>query len=100
MSTGILVRDLSSPSSGHTDCYSVVLGVPFNDTNWRLEIAEIGEAILGDKLLGFQASNEPDLYQRYLGLHYQLSAKLHRETGTVIARTAGGRRTSSTSSEV
>ncbi|KAI9058982.1 glycoside hydrolase family 79 protein [Trametes sanguinea] len=43
------------------------LGVPFNDTaNWRLEIAELGEAILGDHLLGFQAGNEPDLY----GKHY------------------------------
>ncbi|KAI1796295.1 glycoside hydrolase family 79 protein [Ganoderma leucocontextum] len=38
------------------------LGIPFNDTNWRFQIVEKGEAILGDKLLGFQASNEPDLY--------------------------------------
>ncbi|KAI0631504.1 hypothetical protein C8Q77DRAFT_1159286 [Trametes polyzona] len=39
------------------------LGVPFNDTNHlRLEIAERGEEILGDNLLGFQAGNEPDLY--------------------------------------
>ncbi|KAI0729703.1 glycoside hydrolase family 79 protein [Fomitopsis betulina] len=39
------------------------LGIPFNDTsNWRLEIAETGEAILGDRLLGFQVGNEPDLY--------------------------------------
>ncbi|KAI0325777.1 hypothetical protein GY45DRAFT_1329894, partial [Cubamyces sp. BRFM 1775] len=39
------------------------LGVPFNDTaNWRLEIAELAEAVLGDRLLGFQAGNEPDLY--------------------------------------
>ncbi|KAH9914072.1 glycoside hydrolase family 79 protein [Epithele typhae] len=39
------------------------LGIPFNDTvNWRFEIAEYGEAILGDHLLGFQVSNEPDLY--------------------------------------
>ncbi|TFK94473.1 glycoside hydrolase family 79 protein [Polyporus arcularius HHB13444] len=39
------------------------LGVPFNDsTNWRLQIAELGESILGDNLLGFQAGNEPDLY--------------------------------------
>ncbi|KAH9929433.1 glycoside hydrolase family 79 protein [Fomitopsis serialis] len=39
------------------------LGIPFNDTsNWRLDIAETGEAILGDRLLGFQVGNEPDLY--------------------------------------
>ena len=41
-----------------------ILGIPFNDTNWRFQIAELGEAVLGDNLLGFQASNEPDLYQR------------------------------------
>ncbi|KAI0772366.1 glycoside hydrolase family 79 protein [Trametes elegans] len=39
------------------------LGVPFNDTsNWRLQVAELSETILGDNLLGLQASNEPDLY--------------------------------------
>ncbi|KZP13253.1 glycoside hydrolase family 79 protein [Athelia psychrophila] len=39
------------------------LGVPMNDTsNLRLEIAEYGEAILGDNLLGLQVGNEPDLY--------------------------------------
>ncbi|KAI0087558.1 hypothetical protein BDY19DRAFT_994874 [Irpex rosettiformis] len=39
------------------------LGIPFNDTsNLRLGIAEAGEAILGDNLLGFQLGNEPDLY--------------------------------------
>ncbi|KAH9850912.1 hypothetical protein C2E23DRAFT_734171 [Lenzites betulinus] len=39
------------------------LGVPFNDTNnLRLQIAELGEEILGDNLIGFQAGNEPDLY--------------------------------------
>ncbi len=41
------------------------LGIPFNDTNWRFQIAEKGEAILGDRLLAFQASNEPDLYGRH-----------------------------------
>ncbi|KAF9449694.1 glycoside hydrolase family 79 protein [Macrolepiota fuliginosa MF-IS2] len=41
------------------------LGIPFNDTNWRLAIAEYGEAILGDKLIGMQAGNEPDLYDRH-----------------------------------
>lgn len=42
----------------------VCLGIPFNDTNWRLAIAEYGQSILGDKLVGMQAGNEPDLYQR------------------------------------
>ncbi|KAF5339473.1 hypothetical protein D9758_015323 [Tetrapyrgos nigripes] len=41
------------------------LGIPFNDTNWRLQIAERGEEILGDYLLGLQAGNEPDLYVRH-----------------------------------
>ncbi|KAI0774365.1 glycoside hydrolase family 79 protein [Fomes fomentarius] len=41
------------------------LGIPFNDTNWRFQIAELGESILGDRLLGLQASNEPDLYARH-----------------------------------
>ncbi|KAI6155825.1 glycoside hydrolase family 79 protein [Pisolithus tinctorius] len=41
------------------------LGIPFNDTtNLRLQIAEVGEAVLdsGGYLLGFQVGNEPDLY--------------------------------------
>ena len=38
-------------------------GVPFNDTtNWRLDVVERGQQILGDRILGFQAGNEPDLY--------------------------------------
>jgi hypothetical protein len=38
-----------------------------NDTrNLRLEIAQLGEAILGDNLIGFQVGNEPDLYGRYV----------------------------------
>ncbi|KIM56993.1 glycoside hydrolase family 79 protein [Scleroderma citrinum Foug A] len=42
------------------------LGIPFNDTqNFRLDIAEVGEAVLGDYLLGLQAGNEPDLYARH-----------------------------------
>ena len=40
------------------------LGVPLNDTtNLRLQIAEYGERILGDNLLGLQVGNEPDLYK-------------------------------------
>ena len=43
------------------------IGVPFNDTsNLRLGIAELGEAILGDNVLGYQVGNEPDLYARYV----------------------------------
>jgi hypothetical protein len=39
------------------------LGVPFNDTaNLRLQIAEVGYAVLGDNLIGLQVGNEPDLY--------------------------------------
>ncbi|KAG1744607.1 glycoside hydrolase family 79 protein [Suillus paluster] len=42
------------------------MGVPFNDTqHWRLQIAEVGEAMLGKYLIGLQAGNEPDLYSRH-----------------------------------
>lgn len=42
------------------------LGIPFNDSvNWRLTIAEKGQQILGDNLLGLQAGNEPDFYQSF-----------------------------------
>ena len=34
-------------------------------TNFQLGIAEEGQAILGDYLLGLQAGNEPDLYARH-----------------------------------
>jgi len=38
-------------------------GIPFNDTtNWRLDVIKKGQEILGNRLLGFQAGNEPDLY--------------------------------------
>ncbi|KAG6856827.1 hypothetical protein H0H87_000304 [Tephrocybe sp. NHM501043] len=37
-------------------------GIPFNDTNWRLQVAEKAQSILGDRLLGLQAGNEPDYY--------------------------------------
>ncbi|KAH8092184.1 hypothetical protein BXZ70DRAFT_951580 [Cristinia sonorae] len=43
------------------------LGIPMNDTtNLRLGIAEVAEAVLGDKLLGLQLGNEPDLYAGHL----------------------------------
>lgn len=36
--------------------HSSPTGIPFNDTqNFRLDIAEVGEAVLGDYLLGLQA---------------------------------------------
>jgi hypothetical protein len=47
------------------------LGVPFNDTaNLRLQIAEVGQAILGDNLIGLQVGNEPDLYSAYVLLSW------------------------------
>ncbi|KAL1739670.1 glycoside hydrolase family 79 protein [Schizophyllum fasciatum] len=66
-----------------------VLGVPFNDTNWRLEIAQHGTEILGDKLLALQIGNEPDLYVAYVaadphwhGAHHQgPSSHGHRNEG-------------------
>ena len=45
------------------------LGIPLNDThNLRLAIAEYGNQILGDNLLGLQVGNEPDLYSRCIVL--------------------------------
>ncbi|KAI0702821.1 glycoside hydrolase family 79 protein [Cerioporus squamosus] len=42
------------------------LGVPLNDSaNLALEIAQYGEQILGDNLIGLQVGNEPDLYARH-----------------------------------
>ncbi|KJA24887.1 glycoside hydrolase family 79 protein [Hypholoma sublateritium FD-334 SS-4] len=42
------------------------MGIPFNDSvNWRLEIAENAQAIIGDNLLGLQAANEPDFYEKF-----------------------------------
>ncbi|KAF8267751.1 hypothetical protein EI94DRAFT_1729509 [Lactarius quietus] len=42
------------------------LGIPFyNTTPFALEIVESGQAILGEYLLGFQAGNEPDLYEAH-----------------------------------
>jgi hypothetical protein len=42
-------------------------GIPFNDTtNLRMAIAEAGEQIIGDHLIGLQVGNEPDLYSAYV----------------------------------
>lgn len=39
------------------------IGIPLNDSsNLRMQIAQIGEAVLGSKLIGLQVGNEPDLY--------------------------------------
>ncbi|EAU81861.2 hypothetical protein CC1G_06072 [Coprinopsis cinerea okayama7 len=42
------------------------LGVPFMDaSNFQLAIAEVGQQVLGSRLIGLQAGNEPDLYKRH-----------------------------------
>ncbi|KAF9003830.1 hypothetical protein BDZ89DRAFT_967337 [Hymenopellis radicata] len=42
------------------------LGIPFFQTDpFDLSIAEQGQSILGDLLIGLQAGNEPDLYTRH-----------------------------------
>ncbi|KAG6917380.1 hypothetical protein DXG01_002759 [Tephrocybe rancida] len=46
----------------HEHSKSCKTGIPFNDTNWRLQIAEKSQSILGDRLLGLQGGNEPDYY--------------------------------------
>jgi len=38
------------------------LGIPMNDSNWRLQIAQYGQQIIGKNLIGLQAGNEPDYY--------------------------------------
>lgn len=48
-------------------CLTPSTGIPFNQTDiWRLQIAELGQQILGDRLIGLQAGNEPDLYVRFV----------------------------------
>ncbi|KAF5326359.1 hypothetical protein D9611_001067 [Ephemerocybe angulata] len=42
------------------------LGIPFNDTeHFRLAVAEVGQQVLGRRLIGLQVGNEPDLYSRH-----------------------------------
>ncbi|KAJ7749319.1 glycoside hydrolase family 79 protein [Mycena maculata] len=51
--------------SSHVDVRWYI-GVPFNDTSdFRLQIVEYSEAILGDNLIGVQVGNEPDLYSAH-----------------------------------
>ncbi|TFK68765.1 glycoside hydrolase family 79 protein [Pluteus cervinus] len=64
-------------------------GIPFNTTDWRLEIAEESQRILGDRLGGLQAGNEPDLYEA----HYHRTApytpqNYHDEVGSLISTIA------------
>ena len=61
---------LNSPLS---DNFFSTLGIPFNDSvDWRLTIAEKGQQILGDNLLGLQAGNEPDFYQTFVQFYFLL----------------------------
>ena len=47
-------------------------GVPFNDTEHiNIDIVTHGERILGDTVLGYQVSNEPDLYAKYVSLFFE-----------------------------
>ena len=56
---------------------SLISGVDMNDTSHvRLEIAEVGEAILGNNLLGLQVGNEPDLYGRHVYTIFMLFSKV------------------------
>lgn len=59
----------SSPTLTKSDHIMLdeLTGIPFNDTsNWRLQIAEKGQQILGDYLVGLQVGNTPDLYPSHL----------------------------------
>jgi hypothetical protein len=62
MSDGIWVRIIVSFT---WTMFSLFTGIPFNDTNFRLGVAEAGQKILGPNLLGLQLGNEPDLYGRH-----------------------------------
>jgi len=61
----IYTRDMFYMASNVSSLVNVrwFFGIPFNDSvNWRLQIAEESEKILGKNLLGLQAGNEPDFY--------------------------------------
>ena len=60
-------------NSSLSDVFFSTLGIPFNDSvNWRLTIAEKGQQILGNNLLGLQAGNEPDFYPTFVQLFFFL----------------------------
>jgi hypothetical protein len=52
------------------DAFFSTLGIPVqkNDSrsNWRITISKKSQQILGDNLLGLQASNEPDFYAMFV----------------------------------
>jgi len=55
----------------------LVKGIPFNDSvTWRLDIAESAQNILGDNLLGLQAGNEPDFYEKYVPFSIDVNQRL------------------------
>lgn len=65
------------------------LGFPLNDTsNLRPVIAEYGERILGNNLLGLQVGNEPDLYDRYVSKTSEDSGSPELMAGMAFARRA------------
>lgn len=37
-----------------------------------MQIAEVGQAVLGDKLIGLQVGNEPDLYAAFVQLQISI----------------------------
>ncbi|KAF7360487.1 hypothetical protein MVEN_00779400 [Mycena venus] len=64
--------------------------VPFNDTSdFRFQIVEFGEAILGDNLLGVQVGNEPDLYSAHQHRNSSYSPQNYaNEFGELVAALA------------
>lgn len=61
----------------------VSIGVPMKDIDdLRLEIVQYGQQFLGDNLLGIQVGNEPDLYERFVGLSYDSFVFLPRSNQT------------------
>ena len=63
-----------------------------NDTaNPRLQIAEVGESVLGDNLLGLQVGNEPDLYGRYVSMVAIVFSQVISNNRHIIRHGLGGR---------
>jgi hypothetical protein len=69
----VRIGTVTKPSSHFHDVFLFIpLGIPFNDSvNWRLTIAEEGQRILGDNLLGLQAGNEPDFYEEFVRFFFR-----------------------------
>lgn len=67
-------------------------GIPLNDTaHLRMGIAEVGEAVLGPKLIGFQVGNEPDLYAAYVLFHFYVC---HFDDSFILSCSHGHRNSS------